>query len=312
MVVRLVGWISLVVLCLVGVLPVQAQTVQEPKKEGNQRRALQELLNRKVAKFEEINDPKTTLAKVLDDLSREMDVAIEVNEPAFREQDGGGIPDVLSTPIAEKPLPAMYNTTRERVLRKILSRIPAISGATYIVRHDRIEITTIKFAILEVYTARIRGLPLAHGDFDHTPLEDALQALENNTDFNIVLDPRVGAKARTPVTARIRNVPLDSAVKILADTAGLKPVFVDNVLYVTTKANALVVAEEYPFLSIPEFLKDEFPELENAKSSLVLPKSLLAQAEKTFGDVAAMKRHIFLLEAKISQLQDELAKVQAK
>ena len=56
--------------------------------------------------------------------------------------------------------------------------------------------------------------------------------------MNIVLDGRAGDKGRTPVTARLTDVPLDNAVKVLADMADLTPVVVGRVLYVTSKDNA--------------------------------------------------------------------------
>jgi len=40
------------------------------------------------------------------------------------------------------------------------------------------------------------------------------------------------------VTATLNNVPIDTAVLILSDMADLRPVALDNVLYVTTSENA--------------------------------------------------------------------------
>ena len=34
------------------------------------------------------------------------------------------------------------------------------------------------------------------------------------------------------------NVPVDTAVRVLADMADLQPAFLDNVIYVTTRENA--------------------------------------------------------------------------
>jgi hypothetical protein len=119
---------------------------------------MRDTLNKVVSKYDGITDPKIRLSDVLDDLSLRMDVTFDVNEAAFREQDGGGVPDVMSTPIAEKPFPTMREVTWATVLRKVLSRIPALSGATYIIRRDVIEITTNKFAAAEKV---IRVYPVA-------------------------------------------------------------------------------------------------------------------------------------------------------
>ena len=75
-------------------------------------------------------------------------------------------------------------------------------------------------------------------DFEEQPLKLALRSVSNKTGSNIVLDPRAGEKAQTAVTARLMNVPVDTAVRILADMADLQVVRLDNVLYVTTRENA--------------------------------------------------------------------------
>jgi hypothetical protein len=54
-----------------------------------------------------------------------------------------------------------------------------------------------------------------------------------------VIDPRVGKeKASIPITAWLPNVPLETAVHLLADMGGLSVVRMDNVFYVTTPENA--------------------------------------------------------------------------
>ena len=81
--------------------------------------------------------------------------------------------------------------------------------------------------------------------FDQRPFAKVLEELADATGFNIVLDPRVGDKAKAPLSASLKNVPLETAVRLLADMADLKPVLLDNVFYVTTRANAaLLQAEE--------------------------------------------------------------------
>ena len=82
-------------------------------------------------KFPGIEDPKTTLQEALDNLTKDYGVSFDVNEAAFREEQ---INDVLSQPIAEKPIPKMTDVRLETVLRKVLFRIPVPSGAAYLVR----------------------------------------------------------------------------------------------------------------------------------------------------------------------------------
>jgi hypothetical protein len=40
------------------------------------------------------------------------------------------------------------------------------------------------------------------------------------------------------ITAQFNNVPIDRAILVLADAAGLKPVVLGNLIYVTSKENA--------------------------------------------------------------------------
>jgi transcriptional regulator with XRE-family HTH domain len=81
-------------------------------------------------------------------------------------------------------------------------------------------------------------LPLVHGDFNNRALEEALKELAEQAEMSVVLDIRVKEKAKIPVTARFLNTPLDTAVRFLADMAGLKSLQVDNLLYVTSPENA--------------------------------------------------------------------------
>jgi hypothetical protein len=70
------------------------------------------------------------------------------------------------------------------------------------------------------------------------PLNVALQKLSDLTGVSVVLDARTTEKAHVDVTAELNNVPLLDAVRVLSDMAGLRPVALDNVLYVTTPENS--------------------------------------------------------------------------
>jgi hypothetical protein len=191
------------------------------------------------ANFDGVNDPKATLNDVLDKLSKLYDVSFDINEIAFKLD---GIMEVGATEVALPPIPAMKNVQIERVLRKILGRVPAPSGAGYSVRGDRIEITTNTFQKVEIWgTYRGPYLPLVNVVLDKVPLEDAVRQLADQADFNILVDNRAGEKAKTLVSARLINTPLDSALRLLTDMSDLRAVHLDNVMYVTTKENAVAL-----------------------------------------------------------------------
>ena len=71
-----------------------------------------------------------------------------------------------------------------------------------------------------------------------TPLADVLKGLARETGANIVLDPRAAKGGQTALTLRLDEVPLETAVELLADEAELRTVRLDNVLYVTSEARA--------------------------------------------------------------------------
>jgi hypothetical protein len=189
-----------------------------------------------VIDFQGLNDPKATLGEMLESISDRYDLTFDINEPAF---NADGLADVLNTPIAEKPIGKLHKVHLSTLLKKLLSHVPNPSGATYIIRRDVVEITTGMGA--EIAMNRERGrtqLPLIQAAFEKTPLDKALKELSDATGFNIIIDVRAKEKANSAVTADFVNVPVDTAVRILADMAELKPVLIDNVFYITSRDNA--------------------------------------------------------------------------
>ncbi len=181
-------------------------------------------------------DPQFTFGEALAFLADRLNVSFNINEGAFK---GEKVEDVLSSQVARTPLPKMVGVSAETVLRRILDRVPSESGVTYLVKPGLIEITTVRYATPSQWDKIERGeVPTVRFTFDAKTLGDALHALSEETGITVLLDPKVGDKAKTPVTANLQGVPLDTAVGLLADMAGLRAVAVDNVLYVTTEENA--------------------------------------------------------------------------
>jgi hypothetical protein len=188
-------------------------------------------------------DPKMTLEEALDLLAKEYGLKFDVNEAAFK---GEQAEDVLSKPVVEQSIRKMSHVPLAAVLRKVLARVPSESGATYILRDGTVEITTHASVIKEIWGDAYSGpyLPLVNATVDKRPLEDALKELAAATEYNIVLDSRSAEKAKIPVSATFANTPLDTAVRLLADMADLKPFLVDNVIYVTTRERAKQMEEQ--------------------------------------------------------------------
>ncbi len=99
-------------------------------------------------------------------------------------------------------------------------------------------------------------------DLDKADFADALKQVAHDTGTSIILDPRVVKDVKTKVTLTLDDVPLESAVRLLAESAGLKPVRVGNVLFVTSKANAAAMRNDAatdPLETIPvEIPKDSY------------------------------------------------------
>jgi type II secretory pathway component HofQ len=79
---------------------------------------------------------------------------------------------------------------------------------------------------------------LIHRFFTKVPLEKALQQVADRYNQNIVFTPEAQAKGETLVTARLVNVPIQTAVETLANMADLRVVRKANVFLVTTKKQA--------------------------------------------------------------------------
>jgi hypothetical protein len=71
-------------------------------------------------------------------------------------------------------------------------------------------------------------------DCDGTEFAAAIKQLAADTGANLIVDPRLKDKAKTPVTLKLEDVPLETAVRLLAEVADLRAVRQSNVLFVTS------------------------------------------------------------------------------
>jgi RNA polymerase sigma factor (sigma-70 family) len=209
---------------------------------------------RRTVEFGGFNDPKMTLQDALEFLEKNYRLTFDIDERAFGEA-GYTDKSVLQEPIAVQPIPRISGVSHATVLRKILSRIttPVGKEATYLLRPDHILITTRDKAWNKIYPGKATGehipehqwnVPIVNVAFDKRPLGEGLIELSALEGLNILIDPRVDEKAKTPVSATLLNVPADAAIRVLADMADLQPAFLDNVIYLTSKENAKRLEQE--------------------------------------------------------------------
>jgi hypothetical protein len=81
---------------------------------------------------------------------------------------------------------------------------------------------------------------------DQQPLVNVLQDLARSSGMKLVFDPRIGEKAKGMVPSSLPSVPPATAVRLLADMAGLRAVPFDKVIYITTRENAGLLQETTP------------------------------------------------------------------
>ena len=102
-------------------------------------------------------------------------------------------------------------------------------GLTFAVVGDAVVITTEDQA-----TARQMGQHIGVS-FDKVELAAALKQIAHDTGVNLALDPRAEKEASAKVSLQVEDMPLETAVRLLAEMAGLKPVRAGNTLFVTKK-----------------------------------------------------------------------------
>jgi RNA polymerase sigma factor (sigma-70 family) len=188
-------------------------------------------------------DQNTPLSDALAFISDHFGVPIIVETDAFKYEtmlsgvDSAG--DVTAQPVG---LTKVSKIPLGTVLRLVLLQV---EDATYVVRPEGIVVTTWRRTQPAAWTgAHRRSAPAVSALLEKTPLSEALKDLADQTGINVVLDPRVGDKGITEMSTTLSNVPLDTAVRLLADMADLKVVAMDNVLYVTSPAKARVLQAE--------------------------------------------------------------------
>jgi hypothetical protein len=117
--------------------------------------------------------------------------------------------------------------------RSCLRSLLAPNNLSYAILGDTILISTEEMVTQRQMKQRVSV------DVDKMDLASALKKLSKDTATNVMLDSRVAEKlAKSEVSLQMDDVPLETAVRLLAEVAGLKPMKVGNVCLVTTKAIA--------------------------------------------------------------------------
>lgn len=176
----------------------------------------------------------TTFRDMLETWEKRGMPRVIVYQQAFKFENPDA-PDIFETQIV---LPRVQGLPAGRVFRMALDQIPTCD-ATYLVQGGHLLVTTISNN-----TPRAR---FVQASFANRPLDEALEELSELTGVAIAIDPRVGGKGRTPITARFPSeTNLAQIVRVLADMADLRAVVVDTMIYVTSRDNDVSFPEEAP------------------------------------------------------------------
>ncbi len=141
------------------------------------------------------------------------------------------------------PTPVTIKQDNVKV-RDVLRKIVGTYGLGYAVLGETVVISTEDMAMARQMHQRISV------DVDKAALTDALKQLSRESAVNLVLDPHNEKEASAKVSLQLEDVPLDTAVRVLAEMANLKAVRVGNTMFVTSKEKAAEMRME-PDLSQP-------------------------------------------------------------
>jgi type II secretory pathway component GspD/PulD (secretin) len=136
----------------------------------------------------------------------------------------------------------LQNVKIRTALRQMLNQY----NLSYVPIGDSIVVTTEDMAVHRQMKQRVSV------EVDKEQLGNALKKLARETGTNIILDSKAAKEAETAISLDLDDVPLETAVRLMAEMAGLKPARVGNVLLVTTKAVANELKNEGDLIYRPQ------------------------------------------------------------
>jgi type II secretory pathway component GspD/PulD (secretin) len=117
-------------------------------------------------------------------------------------------------------------------VRSALRSLLTPYNLNYAILGDTVLISSDEVAMLRQLRQRVDI------DLEKVELAKALKQLARQTGTNLVVDSRVGKDAQAQLSLQMEDVPLETAVRLMAEMVNLKPVRVGNTLFVTSKAYA--------------------------------------------------------------------------
>lgn len=160
-----------------------------------------------------------TLTDVLTDLKERLKIAITL--------------DPVVTQFGINPnLPTVTVSLKQVKLRDGLRAVLAPYNLRFGLVREGLYVSTEEGLLIRQVRQRVTV------DCDGTPFATAAKQLAAETGANVILDPRLKDKAAAAVTLKLDDVPLETAVRLLAEVGDLRVVRMNNVLFVTTPERA--------------------------------------------------------------------------
>jgi hypothetical protein len=162
------------------------------------------------------------------------DLPILVDKDSFRKSD-------RDFDIYDVQVRFLSHPKRMRVVEALrIALSQSEQPASFLIRRGTVVITPKKEA-----SAKELLNQTVVANFYGRPLNEALDELSALTGASIVLDGRLGDKAKKPITATLKNdVSLGAALRMLTDMADLKVVVLDSGIYVTSPAAAQAMLKD--------------------------------------------------------------------
>jgi hypothetical protein len=165
---------------------------------------------------------KQSLTAAIDVLKAKGKINFSID--TFSIQQLGWLPDQPPTPVDVD----LKDVKLKSALRTILDPY----NLSYAVVGDTVVVTTEPMAVARQMKQRVNV------EFEKVEFATALKQLSRDTGANLLLDSRIEKEAKNAVSLELDDVPLETAVRLLSEMAGLKPVRIGNVLFITEKKNA--------------------------------------------------------------------------
>jgi hypothetical protein len=117
-------------------------------------------------------------------------------------------------------------------LRTALRSILGQHNLSFAIVGDSVLVTTDEMAMYRQMRQRVNV------DFSDAEFARAIKQLASETATNLIIDSRSAKQAKGAVTLQLEDVPLETAVRLMSEMVGLKPVRVGNVMFICSKEAA--------------------------------------------------------------------------